>query len=92
MIDLDRAQGHIQDLAYEVDNVYVPVQYRAPIAELEQFALALVAELSAAREVVEVTRDFLLPPQVGWHGRTASALDVRERIAAYDKATGEASR
>jgi hypothetical protein len=54
-------------------------------------ALAAVAELRAAREVIEATREFLAPPQT-WDGKsTVSALEVREHIAAYDKVTGEAT-
>jgi hypothetical protein len=49
-----------------------------------QTTLRLIAKLRAAQEAVEAARHHLLPDQVG-PGVTVSALEVRERIAAYDK-------
>jgi hypothetical protein len=42
---LDKKQQRIEDLAGEIDNLSWPVQYRAPVAELEQIAIDLALQV-----------------------------------------------
>ena len=51
LTDLNKVRQRIRELSVSVDNVYTPVQYRAPVAELEQWALHLIEEIQRGREV-----------------------------------------
>src|SRR5215217_1596083 len=43
-------KGRYRDIAREVDNVYVDLRYRAPMAEMEQMVIWLIDEVERLRE------------------------------------------
>jgi len=92
-VDLDAAERDIATWAREVDNVYTDVRYRAPMAQTERLALALVAELRVAREHYQDLRanrewhsnaDCTPSSPCGEGGRYA--CDACLALAAYDQA------
>jgi hypothetical protein len=56
---LDETQRRIEALAAEVDNVRTPVQYRAPMAELEHLAIDLALQVDLLKgQYQDLLKDF----------------------------------
>jgi hypothetical protein len=74
----------------DLDKLEEMVGTFAPDGWVRQYVPPVVAELHAAREVIEATRGWLRDGEAA--GSTDVIRAVTTAVIAYDKVTGEASR